>query len=49
MKKILAGCLLLAIASSASAQVFFEGSFEEAMDKAKTENKKVLIDFHSYT
>ncbi len=49
MKKTLAGCLLLAIVSSASAQVFFEGSLEEAMDKAKTENKKVLVDFHSYT
>ncbi len=49
MKRFLAAASLLLIASAASAQVFFSGSLDEAMAKAKTEKKKVLIDFDSYT
>jgi hypothetical protein len=49
MKKLLALTSLVILASSASAQVWFKGSLDEALAKAKTENKKVLLDFDSYT
>jgi len=49
MKKALTALCFLALASAASAQVFFTGTFEEALAKAKAENKKVLVDFYSYT
>jgi hypothetical protein len=44
----LALALLLAFAAAAaSAQVWFPGSFEEALAKAKAENKLVIVDFYS--
>ncbi|MCX6561352.1 MAG: hypothetical protein NTZ26_12665 [Candidatus Aminicenantes bacterium] len=43
----LAIALLLAFAAAASAQGWFPGSFEEALAKAKTENKLVIVDFYS--
>lgn len=49
MKKIVCLTLLLAIVSAASAQVFFKGTLDEAIAKARAENKKVLLDFTSYT
>jgi len=49
MKKIAALSVILFLASSASAEVFFKGTLDQAMAKAKTENKRVLIDFTSYT
>lgn len=49
MRKALIVMSILALASAASAQVFFTGTFDEALAKAKTENKKVLVDFYSYT
>ena len=49
MKKLLTASLVLALASAASAQVFFNGTFDEALVKAKTENKKILLNFDSYT
>lgn len=49
MKKLLTAFFVLVLASAASAQVFFTGTFDEALAKAKTENKKVLVDFYSYT
>lgn len=49
MKKFLTASLVLVLASAASAQVFFKGTFDEALVKAKTENKKILLDFDSYT
>ncbi len=49
MKRLLALTSLVIFASSASAQVWFKGSLDEALAKAKTENKKVLLDFDSYT
>ena len=46
--KQLAGlAILLALASTASAQNWFKGSLDDALAKAKTENKKVLVDFFS--
>ncbi len=47
MKKSASLALCLLVLSSASAQTFFPGSFDEALAKAKTEGKKVLIDFFS--
>ena len=41
--------LLTALVSTASAQNWFKGSFDEALAKAKSENKKVLVDFFSPT
>jgi len=49
MKKAAAFSIMLLLASLASAQVFFKGTVDEAMAKAKAENKKVLLDFTSYT
>lgn len=49
MKKAAAFSIMLLLASLASAQVFFKGTLDEAMAKAKAENKKVLLDFTSYT
>ena len=49
MKKLLTAFFVLVLASAASAQVFFTGTFDQALAKAKTENKKVLVDFYSYT
>jgi hypothetical protein len=41
--------LLAALVSTASAQNWFKGSFDEALAKSKSENKKVLVDFFSPT
>jgi len=49
MKKAAAFSIMLLLASLASAQVFFKGTLDEAIAKAKAENKKVLLDFTSYT
>ena len=51
MKKFLTASLVLVLvlASAASAQVFFKGTFDEALVKANSENKKILLDFDSYT
>ncbi|MEE9390551.1 MAG: hypothetical protein V3U91_04845 [Candidatus Aminicenantaceae bacterium] len=45
MKKIIFLFLLLFLVSMASAQNWFKGSFDDALTKAKAENKPVLIDF----
>jgi len=50
MKRFASGffaVLLLASVSTASAQVWFAGSFEEALAKAKTDNRLVIVDFYS--
>ncbi len=50
MKKPLIGlAVLAAVMSTASAQNWFKGSLDDALAKAKTENKKVLVDFFSPT
>jgi hypothetical protein len=49
MKKAAAFSIVLLLASMASAQVYFKGTLDEAMAKAKAENKKVILDFMSYT
>lgn len=51
MKKATALALLLLLAGAAAAQspAWFKGSLEEALAKAKAENKLVLVDFSSYT
>ncbi|MGA2532743.1 MAG: hypothetical protein ABSG19_06855 [Candidatus Aminicenantales bacterium] len=49
MKRLAALAGLLFVVSSASAQVWFKGTLNEAMAKAKAESKVVLIDFYSYT
>ncbi len=48
MKKTLAFlALIIFIASFAAAQDWFKGSLDQAVAKAKTENKRVLLDFFS--
>ena len=47
MKKALAIGCILAMASTASAQTWFRGTLDEAIAKARTENKLVLLDFYS--
>ena len=48
MKKVLAFlALVLLIASFAEAQDWFKGSLDQAVAKAKSENKRVLLDFFS--
>ena len=49
MKKALGLSLVLAFASMASAQNWFRGTLDEAVAKARSENKPVLLDFYSYT
>ena len=50
MKKVFTlTAVLLLVAASASAQIFFKGTLDEAFAKAKAENKQVLLDFNSYT
>ncbi len=50
MKRQLFGiAVLMAVVAMASAQNWFKGSLDEALAKAKTENKKVLVDFFSPT
>lgn len=48
MKKSLVVALtLLACAGSAAAQVWFKGTVDEAVAKAKAESKLVIVDFYS--
>ena len=47
MKKALFFSLVLVLASTASAQNWFPGSLDQAVAKAKSENKLVLVDFYS--
>lgn len=47
MKKALVIALVLVLASFASAQNWFKGSLDQAVAKAKAENKLVLVDFYS--
>ena len=47
MKKALAVGFILVLASFASAQNWFKGTLDQAVAKAKAENKLVLVDFYS--
>ncbi len=47
MKKAFALSFLLVLASAASAQNWFSGTLDQAVAKAKSENKLVLVDFFS--
>ncbi len=47
MKKRVTLALALLLSSSAFGQVYFQGTLEEALAKAKAEKKLVLIDFFS--
>ncbi len=47
MKKALTIALVLVLASLASAQSWFKGTLDQAVAKAKAENKLVLVDFYS--
>jgi hypothetical protein len=47
MKKALALAFGLVLASAASAQTWFQGTLDQAVAKAKSENKLVLVDFFS--
>ncbi len=47
MKKALTLSMVLVLASAASAQSWFNGTLDQAVAKAKTENKLVLVDFYS--
>jgi hypothetical protein len=49
MKKTLILLMVLVLASFASAQNWFKGTLDQAIAKAKVENKLVLVDFYSYT
>jgi len=47
-KRIGFACLLvISLASAAAAQNWFLGTFDQAVAKAQTENKLVLVDFYS--
>jgi hypothetical protein len=47
MKKAFALSFLLVLASAASAQNWFNGTLDQAVAKARSENKLVLVDFYS--
>ncbi len=47
MKKALTLSMGLVLAATASAQTWFPGTLDQAVAKAKIENKLVLIDFYS--
>jgi TRAP-type C4-dicarboxylate transport system substrate-binding protein len=47
MKKAIVVSFALLLASAASAQTWFKGSVDEAVAKAKRENKLVILDFYS--
>ncbi|MBM3311386.1 MAG: DUF945 domain-containing protein [Candidatus Aminicenantes bacterium] len=50
MKKLVSLLFVLAFVSAAAAQTaWFQGTLDQAVAKAKTEGKLVLIDFYSYT
>lgn len=48
-RQLLGLAVLAAIMSTASAQNWFKGSLDNALAKAKSENKTVLVDFFSPT
>jgi hypothetical protein len=47
MKKALGLSMVLLLATAASAQTWFKGTLDQAIAKAKTEKKLVLLDFYS--
>jgi hypothetical protein len=47
MKKALCALAVLVLAATASAQTWFKGTLDQAIAKAKTEKKLVLLDFYS--
>jgi len=47
MKKIIILFVFLMLVSTAFGQNWFKGTFDAALDQAKNEGKKVLIDFFS--
>jgi len=47
MKKLAAVLMFCLLATAAFGQSWFQGSFDEALAKAKSEGKLVLIDFFS--
>jgi ABC-type uncharacterized transport system YnjBCD substrate-binding protein len=47
MKKTLIALAALTLATTASAQTWFTGTLDQAVAKAKTEKKLVLLDFYS--
>lgn len=47
MKKVALFSILILFASAAFGQVWFKGTFDEALAKAKGEKKLVLVDFYS--
>jgi hypothetical protein len=49
MKKAASITIIFLLASVASAQNWFKGSLDEVLAKAKSENKRILLDFTSYT
>jgi hypothetical protein len=49
MKKAIFLLLVLVLVSTASAEIWFKGTLDQAVAKAKTEHKLVLVDFYSYT
>jgi hypothetical protein len=49
MKRAAVFAAVLFLVPMVSAQTWFPGTFDEALAKAKAENKTVLIDFYSPT
>ncbi len=49
MKRAALITIVFLLASVASAQNWFKGSLDEVLAKAKSENKRILLDFTSYT
>jgi len=48
MKKLLFGSVVFGLLlNSGAAQNWFKGTLDEAIAKAKSENKKILLDFFS--
>ena len=47
MKKALLALAVLVLALTASAQTWLKGTLDQAIAKAKTEKKLVLLDFYS--
>ena len=46
-KTMIAACALALLAGAAAGQVWFKGTVDEAVAKAKVEKKLVLVDFYS--
>ena len=46
MKKLSVILLIMVFTVPAIGQNWFEGTLDEALEKAKSENKRVLIDFY---